>query len=1079
MIPRTGNLVRVRNRRAVVGSVSPFPSANDELLHLVRVDYNDHDGSQAEEDLIWERECSASILQSDSLPAVDNLEPLPPASFDAYVRAMRWSSLQPYLDFDHEVEIKGAEPLASPFHGAIQPEDYQLLPLLKAMTMPRISLMISDDVGLGKTIEAGMIIAELVLRRRIRKILVICPASLRDQWKEEMDEKFAIHFDIVDRDSTAKMRREIGLEANPWRTFPNIITSYHYLKQPDVWEDFRAASTQAPGNPRLEWDLLIVDEVHNLTPAPVGQESDLSKMLGNLAPLFEHKVFLTATPHNGHTASFTGLLERLDPVRFSRTSEMSDLMKERAEEVNIRRLKSEINEVTDPPKFCTRHPGSIVLDLSTEEISLSEAFQDLRAGIKEAIREERRQKRRAGAFAVEILGKRLLSCPYAFAESWLRFRKGIEEEAEEITERDVQLAERSVREETGDDKETAARERQASQTVGGWLKPFRETLSAEISAIDAALERLCLLDLEHEPDRPHDPDSDARFTAIIDWIEEKLRDGDGWKDDERVIIFTEYKTTLDYLSRRLLDRYGEDGSLLELFGNMSRAERRQVKTLFNDPSSTVRILLATDAASEGLNLQKTTRYLIHYDIPWNPARMEQRNGRIDRHGQARDVHVLHFESDDDADLAFLKKIADRVQQIRDDLTSAGEVFDRAFERRLIYGEDPDAVLEDVMAGTEAAKARAEIPRDAQAETSEQQREDGQADLDLLARELDYTAAAMRETLEAALSINHPHDVFEDTGDERVRFASSPPVTWSDAIDAIRLSTTGQRGAIPALAFDPEVFIETASNGRRVFRDLPDTRLLHLADPLFHECFSVFSRVRFQAGQHPCRWTVRHGDLRTDGAEALVLLTVEELAVNELRETFHHWVRTLVFPVVGGELGEPLPHLPAGDSELDEQVEPGALRDRAIDLWLEVDQALAEKLESWRGEVNNRLSTLLAVDLEEAKAREAELYQRRQGEISKLIEENKISKLEREIETMQRRIIQQELFDEENRVEELSRSIESKEEEIKRRRAHYESVQKVLSADRERILNHLIPKRHALAGEAQVVPVAIEIRFPQS
>jgi hypothetical protein len=136
----------------------------------------------------------------------------------------------------------------------------------------------------------------------------------------------------------------MGLDVNPWRTFSRIVTSYHYLRQPDVLEQFRAACSQPDGSARLPWDLLIVDEAHNLMPSNFGQDSDLAEMLRSLSLLFEHKLFLSATPHNGHTRCFSGLLEQLDPVRFTQTSDFTPAMQQRTSEVLIRRLKREINE---------------------------------------------------------------------------------------------------------------------------------------------------------------------------------------------------------------------------------------------------------------------------------------------------------------------------------------------------------------------------------------------------------------------------------------------------------------------------------------------------------------------------------------------------------------------------------------------------------------------------------------------------------------------------------------------------------------------------------------------------------------
>jgi SNF2 family DNA or RNA helicase len=244
-----------------------------------------------------------------------------PLEFDAMVRASRWSALTPSLPFSGLDEDR--PPLAAPLYGAIHPEAYQLVPVLRALEMPRVALLLADAVGLGKTIQAGMVLRELMLRRRIRRVLVLCPAALRTQWRDEMQEKFALPFEMVDRPRTLRLQREVGIDANPWLSHDRVIASYHYLKQPDVLEQFR--NTAEPGEDgRLRWDLLVVDEAHNLSPASFGSDSDVSKMLQRIASWFEHRVFLTATPHNGHTRSFSGLLETLDPVRFTRKSELDD-----------------------------------------------------------------------------------------------------------------------------------------------------------------------------------------------------------------------------------------------------------------------------------------------------------------------------------------------------------------------------------------------------------------------------------------------------------------------------------------------------------------------------------------------------------------------------------------------------------------------------------------------------------------------------------------------------------------------------------------------------------------------------------
>ena len=243
--------------------------------------------------------------------------------------------------------------------------------------------MCSAPTGTGKTAAFVLPALQKLLQPakpgRGPRVLVLTPASLRLQWRDELWEKFSLPFDLVDRDETHALRRRLGMDANPWRSCSRIIASYHYLRQPDVLEQFLAACRTPEGSPHLPWDLLIVDECHNLMPSAFGDASDLCRMLRLLAPQFEHRLFLSATPHNGHTRCFSGLLEILDPVRFSQTNELREAERGRIQQVVVRRLKREINARTDPPTFCTRlAPQALVLSLTPQEVALSAAFDAFR-----------------------------------------------------------------------------------------------------------------------------------------------------------------------------------------------------------------------------------------------------------------------------------------------------------------------------------------------------------------------------------------------------------------------------------------------------------------------------------------------------------------------------------------------------------------------------------------------------------------------------------------------------------------------------------------------------------------------------
>jgi len=1076
-VPRPGMFATVRNRRGVVAAVEPY-DGHEGRLHLVHLEYKD-DQFPPEEQLLWELEPRRVLLEPTALPNPATSDPMPPEDFDALLRAARWTAAMPYLDPDDEGPLVRL-PISSPFHGAIQVEDFQLVPLLKALRMPRVNLLIADDVGLGKTVEAGLILTELLLRRRIQRVLILTPASLRLQWRDEMWERFAVSFDLIDRAETHALRRRLGIDANPWRSFSHIIASYHYLRQPDVLDQFIAACQTPEGSPHLPWDLLILDECHNLMPSPFGDDSDLCQMLRVIAPRFEHRVFLSATPHNGHTRSFTGLLEILDPVRFSQTDELKGAEKERVEQVVIRRLKREINARSTPPRFCHRNPPqAIVLQLSPQEVDLSEGFDGFRRTIRRIVSASA-TRRRAGTFAVEILGKRLLSCPTAFAESWRRSKEGFAGDLQ-TTEADVEAARRTVERDTGDDREAQSREATAANVVGAWLRNFAGELRAEIAAIDAGIAGLHL-DSERGQVTDLDPVADARFNAVVDLIERLVRTNGGWRQDERLLVFTEYKTTLDYLVRRLRHRYEED-RILTLFGGgkdgMDEAGRDTVKRAFNDPAHPVRVLVATDAAAEGLNLQRTARYVLHFDCPWNPSKIEQRNGRVDRHGQGRDVTVHHFVSDQDQDLAFLAHVLRKADEIREDLGSANELFDEAAHRRLVEGESAASVQADLDRRVTAARGRAAIDADDRIQPDWDGRQAGEQ-LEALAGETDFDPAALRDTLETAMAIRAGRPQLDCATPDRTCKILRPDLAgWAEVIDdSVRRRTDqGTLGPVARLAFSPEPFLERVGE-RLVFASRPDVLLMHLSHPMLQRALSALTRWRFPGtGEEVSRWSARLGGV-PPGADAAILLSVEELAVNELRETFHHWVRTIVFPVRKGALGEPLPHVPARHLRGGLPTAGSEQDDRAREILDDIAPDLKAFLASYTSHLTATLTRALAEAGVEARKQEDERYRSRQGEVSALIAENTLARLQREIDKLKQERQQGLLFEQESRLDTIDRSIEEKQAELVRRTRHYEEVRAQLDRERERILRHLLPKRHAMAASAQVFPVCLEVRLPR-
>src|ERR1700758_3327258 len=267
--PEVGQAVRVRNRLATIRAVEAYDSRTASgRLHVVDVEYLDDWRFPESEQLLWEVEATAKVLGTTSLPGVDANRPDSPTALRAFVNAHRWTRLN-RLRATEGIED---EPLLGVWNSAIQVHPYQLEPVLRALAMPRVSLLLADGVGLGKTIQSGLVLEELLLRRRIRRILVLCPAMLQRQWKYELRRKFSLDFEVIDSESTFQLRRRLGIDTNPWKAFPRIITSMDYLRMPDVLQQFLQASGAGADaeasrtTAHAAWDLLILDEAHHFAP---------------------------------------------------------------------------------------------------------------------------------------------------------------------------------------------------------------------------------------------------------------------------------------------------------------------------------------------------------------------------------------------------------------------------------------------------------------------------------------------------------------------------------------------------------------------------------------------------------------------------------------------------------------------------------------------------------------------------------------------------------------------------------------------------------------------------------------------
>lgn len=617
--PEPGQLVEVRRRQWIVSDVDAAAVAPGlPKRSLVKLTSIDEDALGEELEVLWELEPGAIMIERAGLPTVSALDG--PEELEAFLDAVRWGAA---TNADRGY-------LQAPFRSGVSIEDYQLDPLVRAIDMPRTNLLIADDVGLGKTIEAGLVVQEMLLRHRARTVLVLCPASLQEKWRIEMIEKFGLDFRIIDTEYVKRLRRDRGVHANPWTSFPRLITSIDWVKQGEGIRLLRDTLPPHPTFPR-RFDLLIVDEAHNIAPT-VGKyavESLRTRLVRLLAPHFQHKLFLTATPHDGYTESFTALLELLDDQRFSRNVLPSQ---EQLARVMIRRLKGDLVDQDGNRIFPERRLEALKISFTSDE-------RDSRRLLDEYIASrETHDDDGAGAshFVHELLRKRLASSPAAFASTLERHLATVEgrqkttHPSSRLDDRILRRAIAKTAEDYADDEAREAAERDAVEEAGRRLRPLSPGEHQKLEALRSWGQRAA-----------NQPDSKAR--ALIAWLEEHIRLNGRWTNT-RVILFTEYRTTQAWL-HEILATHGFGGERLALiFGGMDSKDREDIKAAFQaDPKeSPVRILLATDAASEGIDLQNYCNFLIHVEIPYNPNVMEQRNGRVDRHGQKqKEVVIWH------------------------------------------------------------------------------------------------------------------------------------------------------------------------------------------------------------------------------------------------------------------------------------------------------------------------------------------------------------------------------------------------------------------------------------------------------
>ncbi len=513
------------------------------------------------------------------------------------------------------------------------------------LRLPRIRFLIADDPGAGKTIMAGLIIKELKLRNLVKRILIVAPGHLKDQWRREMKDRFEENFMVVDRGFLGAFYGQ-----NVWQREQQLITSIDFAKQEDILRSIAS----------VQFDLIIVDEAHKMSATRYGEKLDktIRYRLGErLSEISTHLLFLTATPHRGDSENFRLFLDLLEPGFFATTDMVADSIRQQENPLFIRRVKEDLKDFQGKPLFLPRHVETKSFNLGIESHAEADLYNALSHYVNEQYgRALSKDKRRNVAFALVILQRRLASSTYALLKSLERRKQKLEALLNDAQQRgQPNLNGYDFYDEVENmSEEERWRQEEAWETLS--LAENREELEEELRTLKKLIEQAKAI-------VETDPPSEAKLRHFKAALEELNKQNPGSK----ILIFTESRDTLDYLDKNLR-RWGY--SVCTIHGGMGLEERIRAEAIFKNEAQ---IMVATEAAGEGINLQ-FCNLMINYDIPWNPNRLEQRMGRIHRYGQTREVFIFNLVAADTREGRVLNALFNKLQEIQEALGS-DKVFD--------------------------------------------------------------------------------------------------------------------------------------------------------------------------------------------------------------------------------------------------------------------------------------------------------------------------------------------------------------------------------------------------------------------
>lgn len=594
----------------------------------------------------------SQILFRDDEPGVDVLEKSLPWSFDVDGQRLRLVSEAYRIHLAHLFD-----PYLAVHTSAIEPLPHQISAVYEEM-LPRVPLryVLADDPGAGKTVMTGLLIKELMIRGDLRRCMIVCPGNLAEQWQDELYSKFHLRFEILTND-----RLESAVTGNVFSEMDLCIARMDKLSRNDELQEKLRVT---------DWDLIVCDEAHKMSATMWGGEVHYTKryQLGRLlSGIARYFLLLTATPHNGKEEDFQLFMALVDQDRFEgvcRTSNQSidigDVMR--------RLVKEDLLKFDGTPLFPERRAYTVNYDLSPAEAQLYTTVTDY---VEEEFNRADKlaaERRTSVGFALTILQRRLASSPEAIYQSLRRRRERLEARLreEKLGKRATGMPWQFDLPENLDDLDDLPSDEleQKEETVAD-----QASAASTISELEAEIATLRRLETMANAVRASG--MDRKWDELSKLLQDNaLMFGDHGQR-EKLIIFTEHRDTLNYLASKIRTLFGKEDAVVTIHGGMLRDDRRKIETMFKQDKD-VRILIATDAAGEGINLQRA-HLMVNYDLPWNPNRIEQRFGRIHRIGQTEVCHLWNLVSRETREGAVYQRLFDKLEEERAAL--GGKVFD--------------------------------------------------------------------------------------------------------------------------------------------------------------------------------------------------------------------------------------------------------------------------------------------------------------------------------------------------------------------------------------------------------------------